>query len=132
GREGADAVKYKVCDNGVPVQCSLLATLTLNVSGMLWFVNSAAGAGGDGRLTSPFNTLAAFNTLNNGTGDNPAAADNIFLYTGSYTGPLTLLNNQKLIGQGASASLITISGLSLAADSAALPATALTAPTPTT
>src|SRR5207248_11791983 len=77
GREGADTVKYKVCDNDVPVQCSTLATITLNVSGMLWFVNSAAAVNGDGRLTSPFNTLAAFNTLNNGTGDNPAAGDNV-------------------------------------------------------
>ena len=58
---------------------------------------------GCGRLSNPFSTLAAFNTLNNGTGNNPAANNNIFIFTGSgnYTGPLTLLNGQRVIGQGA-------------------------------
>src|SRR5204862_4806974 len=90
---------------------------------------SAAVSNGDGRLTSPFNTLAAFNTLNTGVGDNPAAGDNVLLYSGSYTGPLPLLTTQKLIGQGASASITAISGLSLAPDSDALPTTGGTAPT---
>src|SRR5207248_3102806 len=49
--------------------------------------------------------------------------------SGSYNGPLTLLNTQKLIGQGASASITTISALTLAPDSDALPATGGTAPT---
>ena len=32
-------------------------TVTINVSGRIWFVNSAAGVNGDGRLNSPFNIL---------------------------------------------------------------------------
>ena len=45
-------------------------------------------------------TLAAFAALNNGTGNNPAANDNIFVYESAidYVGPVTLLNGQKFIG----------------------------------
>src|SRR5205085_12326008 len=43
----------------------------------------------------------------------PATSDNIFLYESStsYVGPTTLLNNQKFIGQDATASLISLTGL---------------------
>src|ERR1051325_10376947 len=91
---------------------------------MIWFVNNAASCPCDGRLTNPFNTLAAFNGVNNGTGNNPAANDNIFIYESAnpYTGPLTLLNGQRFIGQDATASLSTITGLTPPAGSDALPA----------
>ncbi|MDB6029942.1 MAG: C-terminal target protein, partial [Verrucomicrobiales bacterium] len=97
--------------------------VSLTVTGMVWFVNSAAAPGGDGRLSNPFNTLAAFAAINNNSGNNPGTNDSIFLYSGSYTGPLTLLNNQKLIGQGATASISATTGLTPPPGSAAFPAT---------
>jgi hypothetical protein len=49
--------------------------------------------------------------------------DNIFLFSGNYTGGLTLLNNQKLIGAGASASLATIAAVTVPTNSDPLPST---------
>ncbi len=49
--------------------------------------------------------------------------DNIFLYSGNYTGGVTLLANQKLIGQGASISLALIAGITPAPNSDPLPST---------
>ncbi|HKE58221.1 MAG TPA: Calx-beta domain-containing protein [Pyrinomonadaceae bacterium] len=102
---------------------------------MIWFVNVAAAAGGDGRLTTPFNCLVGagcFSAVNDGLGNHPASNDNIFLATGAYTGGLSLLSNQKVIGQGASAPLTTIAGVTLPANSDTLPTTGGAAPTITT
>ncbi|MFN8348455.1 MAG: Calx-beta domain-containing protein, partial [Spirosomataceae bacterium] len=73
-------------------------TVTVTMTGMIWFINASASAGGDGRLGSPFNTMNAFN---GSSLDDPG--DNIFVYTGTYTNTLAtiLLDQQKLIGQGA-------------------------------
>lgn len=127
GYEGSDNFTYTI-DNGFGI--SSTATVSLTISGMIWFINNSAGTAGDGRLSSPFNTLAAFNSINNGTGNNPAAGDHIFLYTGAgnYTGGTSLLNNQRLIGQGASVSIAVATGISLAPGSATLPATGGTNP----
>lgn len=100
------------------------AVATFNVSGMIWFVNSAAGVNGDGRLTSPFNCLrgpGCFDSTTTG-GAADEANDNIFLYNGTYTGGLTLLSGQKLIGQGATTTLAGIAGVTVPANSDALPA----------
>src|SRR6185369_17062063 len=73
-----------------------------------------------------FSSLSAFNALNNGTGNNPAANDNIFVYESvtAYTGPLTLLNGQKFIGQDATDTLSNISGVVPPVNSDPLPTTA--------
>ncbi len=120
GYEGADSFTYTVSN---AAGTSPAATVNLTVSGMIWFVNNGAVAG-DGRLSSPLNTLAAFQAINNGAGNNPAAGDNVFLYESgtSYTGPVTLLSNQKLIGQDATATLASIAGVTVPADSFPLPA----------
>ncbi|HEX8212012.1 MAG TPA: invasin domain 3-containing protein [Longimicrobium sp.] len=99
---------------------SAAATVSLTVGTPIWFINSAAAAG-DGRYDAPFNSLSSFAAINNGTGNNPAANDNIFLYAGTYAGPVTLLNGQKLIGQRATASLSSIAGVTWPADSGAEP-----------
>jgi len=132
GYEGADSFFYTLSDG----TANDTAQVTLNISGMIWFVkNDAAScttlAAGCGRLSSPFSSLSSFASINNGTGNNPATGDNIFIYTGSgnYDANLTLLNNQKLIGQGASASLQVISGVTVPSFSATLPATGGTNPT---
>lgn len=126
GFEGADSLSY-VIRAGTAVDTGKVA---LNVAGMIWFVDANAGspctsrAAGCGRLTTPYSTLAAFNGENNGTGNNPAAGDAIFLYesAGTYAGPVTLLGQQKLIGQDAGASLATLAGITLASGSDPLPA----------
>src|SRR5205814_6654181 len=96
GHGGPDSFTYPVTGAG---GTSAPATVSVSVSGMIWFINNAAGAG-SGRLSAPFNTLAAFQAVNDGAGNHPAANDNIFIFeSGStYAGPVTLLAGQKLIG----------------------------------
>ena len=121
GYEGADSFTYTISNAS---GTSNSATVSLIVSGMIWFINSAAGAG-DGRLATPFNSVASFQAINdNGGGTHPGVGDNIFIYenAASYTGPITLLSNQKLIGQDATATLAAISGVFVPADSVTLPA----------
>ena len=122
GFEGNDTFTYTISDGEGNTDT---ATVTFTVSGMIWFIDNTAAASGDGRLTSPFNNLPAFQAVNNGVGNNPANNDNIFLYTGvgNYAGPLTLRSGQKLIGQGSGASLSAISGVNPPAGSDPLPAT---------
>ena len=119
GYEGADSFTYTLTNSGG----SAVGTVTLNVAGMIWFIDNNAGSAGDGRLGSPFNTLAAFQAINNGTGNHPAANDSIFLYESAtaYTGGVALLSGQKLVGQDATETLSAITGLTPAASSAALP-----------
>ena len=95
GFTGTDTFTYTVTDAG---GATGTGTVTFNVSGMIWFVNAAAGGGGDGRLTTPFNCFVGAGCFN-GSANDPG--DNIFLYSGAYTGGLTLKANQRVIGQGA-------------------------------
>lgn len=126
GYTGVDSLEYTISSGS----STSSARVALPVSGMIWFVNNNTGgpactsrASGCGRLTSPYTTLAAFHGENNGTGNNPAAGDNVFLYESAvaYTGPVALLAQQKLIGQDAGASLSTISGITPATGSDPLP-----------
>lgn len=117
---GTDTFVYKICN---ATQCSADITATLNLSGnTTWFVTNSMTPG-DGRLTTPFNSIAAFIAKqgNGGTAD-PAAGDCIFL-DGNHTGSLILLDNQKLIGKGSSTTLAAECGLMPAANSEALPST---------
>lgn len=130
GYEGSETFSYTV-DN--PLMAPSTATVTLNISGVIWFVNNAAGTNGNGTLASPFNSLAAFQAVNNGTGNNPAANDDIFFYESAtaYTGNLVLLAGQKLIGQDATSSLATLTGVTVQPYSAAMPAMNAGAPATT-
>ncbi|PWK29074.1 uncharacterized protein DUF11 [Arcicella aurantiaca] len=97
------------------------ATVTINVSAPIYFVNLAAATSGTGTLQSPFKDISNVT----GTGSNA-----IFIYSNAtaYSGSLTLENNQRVIGQGASASLATILGVTVPTFSNALPATGGTKP----
>jgi hypothetical protein len=125
GFEGNDTFTYTLNDGEGN---TTTGTVTIAVSGMIWFVNNNAGAPGsspgDGRITNPFKTLAAFNAVNDGAGNHPAQNDNIFLYESptSYVGPVNLLNGQALIGQDATISLSAITGLTEPTGSDPLPA----------
>lgn len=117
GFTGADLFYYTETNTAGPG----VAKVTINVASTIWFVNSAAGPGGNGTLTSPFNCLVGAGCFDPIAADDPG--DTIFLYNGAYTGGLTLLANQKLVGQGASDTLANISGITPAAGSDALPGT---------
>ncbi|HEV2706673.1 MAG TPA: Ig-like domain-containing protein, partial [Pyrinomonadaceae bacterium] len=132
GFTGSDTFTYTVTDGAGKTDT---ATVTLTVAGMIFFVNASSPAGGDGRLTSPFNCLVGTDTgaqtcFSNSTHDE--AGDNIFLFSGSYTGGLTLLNNQRLIGAGATATLASIASVTPETYSDPLPATGGASPTITT
>ncbi|HKZ83155.1 MAG TPA: Ig-like domain-containing protein [Anaerolineae bacterium] len=119
GFSGADTFTYTVDDGeGNTDQ----ATVSITVGQVVWFIDNAVGGPGDGRFTSPFSSVANFNSL---AADDPG--DYIFVYQGSgaYPGAFTLLNNQQLIGHGvgltiapnlsiAAASRPTISNVALA------------------
>ncbi len=134
GFSGSDTFTYTLTN----AAGSDTATVTVTVGGVIWFVNNNAGACSascDGRLSHPYTTLSAFNSANGTGGLNPAANQNIFLYESStsYSGPVTLLSGQRLIGQDSTSSLLTITGLAapsgtnqLPAMSTALPATTIT------
>jgi hypothetical protein len=124
GYEGPDSFNY-TATNGTD---SDSASVSLVVSGMVWFINNNAGACSsacDGRLSNPFTTLASFQAANDGVGNHPANADNVFIYEGAsaYTGPVVLRPSQRLIGQDATVSVSTITGLVPGASSASFPAT---------
>jgi methionine-rich copper-binding protein CopC len=137
GYTGADTFNYTISN----AAGSDVGTVTINISNMIWFIDDSApacttvsAAAGCGRNTNPLSTLAAFEAAN-GNADvplsniyNPQAGDNIFIYSGNYTAPLTLENTQRVIGQGATSSILTLTGITLAPDSDALPNTGGTAP----
>jgi hypothetical protein len=122
GYEGNDQFNYTI-DNGFSSPSTVTATVA--VSGMIWFVANG-GAAGDGRLSSPYNSVTAFQGVNNGTGANPATGDHIFIFESASAYPssaISLLQNQKLVGQDAAASLASITGYSVPAYSTPLPVT---------
>jgi hypothetical protein len=137
GFTGSDSFSYTITDGGGKTDT---ATATFSVgngtstpgTNVVWFVNPSAGAGGDGRLTSPFNcyTGASASCFSQTAADDPG--DSIFLFSGAHTGGYALLANQKLVGQGASDTLANISGLTVQAYSNALPTTGGASPTITT
>jgi len=96
GYIGSDSFNYTVSDGSL----TDTATVNLTVTNMIWFIDNSAAAGGDGRLTSPFNTISDFN---GSATDAPNEVIFIDLGDGSSTGydaGITLLDSQRLIGQG--------------------------------
>ena len=129
GFEGPAGFTYTV-SNGFGT--SEPATVSLTVGTPIWFVSAAAAEGGDGRFDAPFNSLQALDAVNDGTGDNPADGDLIFVYSGAYTGGLTLRPSQRLFGQLATASFNVVTGVTWPADAGPMPMMTGAAPTITT
>ncbi|MCX7557399.1 Ig-like domain-containing protein [Xanthomonadaceae bacterium JHOS43] len=79
---------------------------TLGNTELVWFVDAAAAAGGIGTQARPFNALTAAGTAHTGN-------DTIFVasHASPYPAGITLLNGVRLIGQGASDTLTTHSGI---------------------
>jgi hypothetical protein len=116
GYTGQDTFTYTLRDGPV---ASSSATVTLTVAGMVWFIDNHATCGafcGDGRRSTPYASIAAFQAANTGTGSNPKPGDTIFIAESEtpYAGSITLLNNQHLFGQDATAaSFAALTGLAV-------------------
>ncbi|MDF1703007.1 MAG: Ig-like domain-containing protein, partial [Planctomycetota bacterium] len=81
------------------------ATVTITVTGMIWFVDDTDGVPGDGRQASPFPNLDAFNAANaSGGAGEPQFDDTIYLAEGTgsrYDGGVELQQGPRLVGAGA-------------------------------
>ncbi|HZH30825.1 MAG TPA: Calx-beta domain-containing protein [Pyrinomonadaceae bacterium] len=126
GFTGTDTFTYTVTNSTTSKTDTSTVTLLVGNgtatpgSSVIWFINNTNTATPrDGRITNPFNSIAEFNST---AADE--VGDIIFIYTGSgaYTGPVVLLNNQQLIGQGVA--LTTASGFTVPAYSDPLPGAA--------
>ncbi len=92
GYSGIDSFTYTIEDaDGL----RSTGTVTFTISEVIWYVDDDAPAGGDGRLSAPFATLAAAQVAS-------GAGDILFVFSGSYADGITLKNNQMLVGQGVS------------------------------
>ncbi|WP_236980108.1 Ig-like domain-containing protein [Membranihabitans maritimus] len=117
GFTGDDTFTYSV-DNGFndPSQ----ATVTITVSDMVYFMDDMADAGGDGTLTNPFQSISEHNSAP------PIANSYLFIEDNgnSYTGNLTLVVGQTVIGEGTVGTLFggsSLTGITLAALSNTIP-----------
>ena len=124
GFEGSDSFGYQL-GNGFGNASEMVS---ITVDEVIWFVDNSQVSQGDGRLGSPFNSLG-------GSGYSASAAveagDIVFLYSGSgdHDDGIVLLDDQILIGQGATDPIAAIAGFSVPAASSPLPATGGSSPT---
>ncbi|HEX7167952.1 MAG TPA: Ig-like domain-containing protein, partial [Acidimicrobiales bacterium] len=91
----AGTFTYKVIDPG---GAFTVATVSIDVEDVVWYVNSSAAAGGNGTSTLPYQGVGPLSA--GGELDEPN--DYVFIYTGTgaaYGGGLPLEANQRLYGQ---------------------------------
>lgn len=128
GYNGSDTFTYTVGNGSGP---STTASVTIQVAGRIWFINSTSNeTGGDGTLQKPFTSVTAFEAINTGQSLKAQNSDLIFIYTGegNYETNLALREGQKIIGQGARAGLLPISGYNAPSGTNLLPSTSGTSP----
>ena len=114
GFSGTDTFTYTVTDSDDSLNPkSATATVTITVGTLVWYVDDSKTSAGDGRSSSPFNTLAAANSA-------AGANSIIFLYQGNatYTGGVTLHSGEDLFGQPHG---LTVGGFSLVAAGGSTP-----------
>ena len=98
----SDTFTYTVTDgNGA----TGTAVVTINLTGVVWYVNAGAGGGGTGRSSSPFNTMTAAATA-------AQANQIIYVHAGTPAGATVLKASQTLWGAGAT---YTLNGLTIPA-----------------
>ncbi len=89
----ADKVSYSVAGCTAPA-----LKAPVSISNMVWYIDSSAAGGGDGRSTGPLQSLSSLNVSAPNT---TVAGDFIYVKNGSTGGTgFTLKNNQQLIGSG--------------------------------
>lgn len=132
GYTGNDTFTYEI-QNGSGMTST--ATVTISVGNganqAIWFINGAAGPGGNGTLASPFQTLAQFQAINDGAANHAKDGHAIFVYSNgsTYSGNITLRNTQSIFGQGSTPTLLSLTGFTTPSGSNQLPATGGTRPT---
>ena len=99
----SDTFTYTVTDGNALTDT---AVVTINMSGVVWYVNPG-GAAGDGRSSSPFNSMTAASTA-------AQASQAIYVHAGTAGGATTLKSGQVLAGAGA---IFLLNGLTIAATS---------------
>ncbi|WP_324749472.1 Ig-like domain-containing protein [Sphingomonas sp. LY54] len=102
GDIGTDSFTYTITDAGldgnyltVADNLTSTATVTITLSGEVWYVDAAAAAGGTGTSANPFNSIGALNTANK-----DGIGDTIYV-KGNAAGEIILEADQRLIGTGA-------------------------------
>jgi len=100
GFTGVDSFNYTVSD-GTQTD---VGTVVITITERVWYVNNA-GLNGSGRSNTPFNNLGNAQSAS-------AVNDWIYVHTGvgTYSGGITLKNNQKLVGNGVA---LVVSGYTL-------------------
>lgn len=124
GFTGTDDFTYTMTDSnpvGGPVPVSDMATVTIAVTNLIWFIdNSSVAATSDGRLTSPFKSITDFNA------GSAAAGDVVYIeHTGTnYLQGIQLAIGERLYGEGhtGGTNLSDVLPFALAPNSFALPA----------
>ncbi|WP_183407929.1 tandem-95 repeat protein [Nocardioides marmoriginsengisoli] len=106
GYTGPDSFTYRVSDTFV---LSAPSTVSITVANRVWYVNNS-GAAGDGRSTSPYNTLEAADVAADAPGDVIYVQRGTGTITGLTTG-VDLLADQQLIGEKAA---LVVAGATLA------------------
>ncbi len=132
GFSGTDTFEYAVRSGS---DLTATGTVSIELEGRIWFINSAASpSGANGTLSKPFTGIGAFQAINDGNSGNAQNGDNIFIYhaPSPYDGSLTLRDNQKIVGQGTVASLLAVTGLTAPDGNNLLPSTGGAAPVITT
>ncbi len=108
GFTGADALTVQTNDlghtgTGGPLNSSV-GTVNIGVIPKVWFIDNSATGAQDGSQAHPFQSIAAFNAINDGAANHAQTGDYIYLKTGtgiySETDGIHLLNGQQLVGGG--------------------------------
>lgn len=97
-----DTFTYTIKDDGIdgiagtPDDLSSTGTVSIALTGKVWYIDNTAPGGGNGTSALPFNSLAS---LSGATGPD-AIGDTIYVASGSgnYAGGIALLNGQTLHG----------------------------------
>ncbi len=99
GFTGTDTFTYTV-RNGFGTSS---ATVSVDVEGIIWFLDAAATSAGTGTIAAPFMSLSSLPSL--------TAGAVVFFYSGSYPGGITLNDGVRLIGQAATGELPALAGV---------------------
>lgn len=123
GFSGEDTFTYTVqSTTGLPVT----ANVKITAKGVVWFINASTNVDAterNGTLKRPFKSVDGFQNRNDNQPNRPGTDDYIFIYSGNYTGSITLLSGQRLIGQGIDTVFHQLEGLIQPSGTPMIPAT---------
>jgi hypothetical protein len=78
----ADSFTYAISNGFGEVTTNCTANITLNddAGAVAWFINASGTSANLGTFQDPFTSIAAFNAVNNNTGNNPGDGDVVYIY----------------------------------------------------